>query len=286
MRMSTKYHISIKKISAACCDPAPDFYCSFGTTSFTYGGKNEFPVQTHWAPHIHTSSDTLHLNEVECLALLKAPVWHDRALVSAEDYGVRKINTQTGAQKQMGALSFLQPNTGCSLLLLICYWPGRGRGRSGAKVIRPKRSSCLGGVGPAAVNATLLPPLSLIKNEWWAVWVKGVNGSVSVQGGYREGLCGWAAGHATDCCIQPRGRNQESNKAGQQSLKEINLCAQEAINASLIKKKEKNIRRLCWVRGSHTREEVWIKSQIALLWRQNGPLVRTVRQCVVKAFRL
>lgn len=61
-----------------------------------------------------------------CWFLLKITAW--------------EINTQTGAQKQMGALSFLQPNTGCSLLLLICYWPGRGRGSRGAKVIRPKRS--------------------------------------------------------------------------------------------------------------------------------------------------
>lgn len=187
-RVSTKYHISTKKkISSACCDPAPDFYCSFTTTSFTYGGKNEFPVQTHWAPHIHTCSDTLRLNEVECLALLKAPAWHDRALVSAEDYGVRNKHTNRSSETNGRSLLFCSQRQAAHCCLLICYWPGRGRGSSGAKVIRPKRSSCLGGVGPAAVNATLLPPLSLIKNEWWAVWVKGVNGGGLCPGGVQRG---------------------------------------------------------------------------------------------------
>ncbi len=48
----------------------------------------------------------------------------------------------------------------------------------------------------------------------------------SLSGGYREGLCGSTAGHATDCRGQPRGRDQEGNKAVEHSLKEINFCAQ------------------------------------------------------------
>lgn len=33
------------------------------------------------------------------------------------------------------------------------------------------------------------------------------------------------AGHTTDRCVQPRGRDQEGNKAVELSLKEINYCA-------------------------------------------------------------
>lgn len=53
-------------------------------------------------------------------------------------------------------------------------------------------------------------------------------GMGSLSGGYREGLCDWAAGHATDCCGQPRGCDQECNKSCG-AFTEINksLCTQQ-----------------------------------------------------------
>lgn len=47
----------------------------------------------------------------------------------------------------------------------------------------------------------------------------------SLSGGHREGLCARAAGHATDRCVQPRGRHQEGSKAAERQLEEVNYCA-------------------------------------------------------------
>lgn len=63
----------------------------------------------------------------------------------------------------------------CPRCCCLCVIGWRG-GNSKAKVIRPERSSCLEGAGRRVqgVYCTLPPPL--IKNEWWAVWVKDRNG--------------------------------------------------------------------------------------------------------------
>lgn len=106
-------------------------------------------------------------------------VWHDRALVSAEDYGVRDKHTNRSSETNGRSLLFAAKYRLLTVVVDLL------RGSSGTAVIRPKRFSCLGGVGPAAVNATLLPPRSLIKNEWWTVWVKGANGG-SLSGGDTE----------------------------------------------------------------------------------------------------
>lgn len=55
--------------------------------------------------------------------------------------------------------------------------------------------------------------------------VKDRNGVSVREGGNREGLCERAAGLATDPCGQPRGHDQEGNKAVQRSVKKINYCA-------------------------------------------------------------
>lgn len=132
-----------------------------------------------------------------------------RSLIYLPHYYVTNKHTNDNSEENDRSVPAMKRTL---FTVIVCYWL-EGDGTSRAKVIRPKRPSCLEGQQQLS---------TLIKNEWWALWVKGRNG-VSVRGIQRGSL--WL--NCWTRCVQPRGRNQEGNKAVERSLREINHCTQQ-----------------------------------------------------------
>lgn len=94
-----------------------------------------------------------------------------------------------------------------------------GGGNSEAKVIRPAAAAA----AAAMVFSTLPPPPPLIKNEWWAVWVKERNGGLCPGDTERVSVTQLLDTPQT-AVDDPGGHDEEGNKAVQRSLIEMNYC--------------------------------------------------------------